>query len=145
MFEIKPIQAEHTYALRQKVLMPDYSIEECGYQKDFDEDTLHIGAFKEEELIGTASFFKETHEKIKGKHAYRLRGLAIDPEHRNQLRGQTLLLLAENKLSQLEAETLWCTTLVNNVEYYQHLGFKETDFRFHVPSKGLNVLMVKSL
>ncbi|MCM3598640.1 GNAT family N-acetyltransferase [Metabacillus idriensis] len=145
MFEIKQIEAEHTYALRQKVLMPDHSIDECGYTRDKKEETLHIGAFKEETLIGTASFFKETHEKMKQKNVYRLRGLAIDPEHRNQLRGQTLLLFAENKLTQLDAAMLWCTTSVKNVEYYQHLGFKETDHRFHLPSKGLNVLMVKPL
>lgn len=145
MFEIKQIEADHTYALRQKVLMPDHAIEECGYSRDKKKETIHIGAFKEDNLIGTASFFKEKHENVKEKNAYRLRGLAIDPDHRNQLRGQTLLLFAENKLTQLDAKLLWCTTSVNNVEYYEHLGFKATDHRFHLPSKGLNVLMTKSL
>ncbi|MBD1380307.1 GNAT family N-acetyltransferase [Metabacillus arenae] len=145
MFEIKKIKAKDTYPLRMKVLSSNSTLEDCQYKGDLEESSLHVGAFAEDRVIGVASFFKQAHEKVHGKNMYRLRGIAIDPEHRNQLRGQTLVLFGENLLRQADTELVWCTTGINNIEYYQHLGFKESEHIYNNGDKGLYVLMYKHL
>ena len=144
MFEIKQISADETYALRLKVL-PHEHIEDCYYKGDFDGRTIHVGAFKENEIFGVASFFPEQHKQLKGNRMYRLRGLAIDPSHQNQLRGQALILFGENLLRQYNTELIWAVTKVSNIQYYEHLGFEQTDYMFNDPMKGLRVLMSKSI
>ncbi|AZB42212.1 GNAT family N-acetyltransferase [Bacillus sp. FJAT-42376] len=145
MFEIKPIQSSEAIPLRQQVISPDLPVEESKYTGDENKETIHIGAFAKEQLVGTASFYKEQHPELSGKSMYRLRGLAIDPEHRNELRGQTLILFGENLLAQHEIDVLWCTTKISNLPYYQHLGFRETGHTFNDGEKGLQVLMVKHI
>ncbi|MBS2968232.1 GNAT family N-acetyltransferase [Metabacillus sp. KIGAM252] len=145
MFEIKPIQSMEAIPLRQMVISPDSPLEESKYTGDENEDTIHIGAFAKDQLVGAASFYKEQHAKLSGKSMYRLRGLAIDPGHRNELRGQTLILFGENLLAQNGIDVLWCTTKLSNLPYYQHLGFQETEHTFNEGEKGLQVLMVKHI
>ncbi|MFY4776533.1 GNAT family N-acetyltransferase [Metabacillus sp. RGM 3146] len=145
MFEIKRIDLREAISLRQKVILPGANFEECKYAGDDSKDTMHIGAFSKEQLVGTASFYKEHNSKLKGKNMYRLQGLAIDPEHRNELRGQTLILFGENLLAQNEIDVLWCKTRASNLPYYQHLGFHETGDTYNHKEKGLQVLMVKHL
>jgi len=144
MFEIKQIKPFDTYDLRLKVLSHD-TFEDCMYKGDFEDNTLHIGAFKENEIIGVASFFCETHKELPPTKMYRLKGLAIDPKHRKQLRGQTLILFGENLLRQKETEIIWCTTKISNIQYYNHLGFFESDYVFNHPTKGLHILMYKNI
>ncbi|WLR43019.1 GNAT family N-acetyltransferase [Bacillus carboniphilus] len=144
MFEIKTINANDTYELRKDVL--NYpTIDECQYKGDLLEQTVHIGATKDEQIIGVASFYHETNKELKNRNMYRLKGLAIDPKHRNQLRGQTLLLFAENILRQKGVELIWCTTKLKNIDYYHHLGFKKVERLIQSPSKGLQVLMYKMI
>lgn len=144
MFEIKRIEAFETYPLRLKVLSHN-SIDDCKYKGDFKQNTLHIGAFKENEIIGVASFFCEKHKELPPQKMYRLKGLAIDPNHQNQLRGQTLILFGENLLRQQDTEIIWCTTKISNIPYYHHLGFYESDYVFNHPNKGLHILMYKNI
>lgn len=144
MFEIKAIRADETYPLRLQVLSHT-KLEDCYYKGDFDERALHVGALKENEIIGVASFFPEGHKYLAYKKMYRLRGLAIDPKHRNQLRGQTLILFGENMLRQNGTELIWSITKANNIPYYEHLGFEKTDYMYNDPTKGLHILMVKAI
>lgn len=144
MFEIKQIGAEETYSLRMNVLSHE-TLADCYYKGDFDERSLHIGALKENEIIGVASFFPESHKQLPHKKMYRLKGLAIDPNHQNELRGQTLILFGENILRQNETELIWSTTKVSNINYYRHLGFQESDHVFNFPPKGLHILMYKQI
>nr|WP_269448577.1 GNAT family N-acetyltransferase [Metabacillus kandeliae] len=125
--------------------MPSASLEDCRYLGDDHKETMHIGAFAKEQLVGTASFYKEHNAKLKGGNMYRLQGLAIDPEHRNELRGQTLILFGENLLAQKEIHILWCKTRASNLPYYEHLGFKDSGERYNHAEKGLQVLMVKHI
>ncbi|MED1203870.1 GNAT family N-acetyltransferase [Heyndrickxia acidicola] len=143
MFELKKIYLSEAILLRQKVILPNSALEECKYAGDESKETIHVGAYAKGVLVGVASFYKEYNSKLKGKKMYRLKGLAIDPDHRNELRGQTLILFGENLLAQNEMDTLWCKTRASNLPYYQHLGFHETGETFNHKVKGLQVLMVK--
>ncbi|MGD6818024.1 GNAT family N-acetyltransferase [Metabacillus sp. 84] len=145
MFEIKQIHSADAAALRQRVILPVTPLEECKYDGDENHETIHIGAYAQDQLVGAASFYQEQHTKIKGDGMYRLRGLAIDPDHRNELRGQTLILFGENLLAQLGISGLWCTTKASNKPYYEHLGFKEAGYTYNDRNKGLQVLMMKHL
>ncbi|MTH54596.1 GNAT family N-acetyltransferase [Bacillus mangrovi] len=145
MFEIKQIQSAEAILLRHRVISPDSPVDEARYSGDDLTGTIHIGAYAKDRLVGTASFFKEPHKKLSGENMYRLRGLAIDPAHRNELRGQTLILFGENLLAQNGIDLLWCTTKISNLPYYQHLGFQETSYTFNDGEKGIQVLLQKHM
>jgi len=73
MVVFKQINTEETYKLRLEVLK---TCEEYAYkyQGDFDKNTIHIGAFENNNLIG--SLMKTSNNSFKGKQM-QLRGMAI--------------------------------------------------------------------
>ena len=91
MVTIKLIHSEDTYSIRHKVLRPNQTINDCKYDSDEDEDTFHLGAFKDDQLISIGSFYLESHPELPGKDQYRLRGMATLKEFRNLQAGSKLI------------------------------------------------------
>ena len=61
MVTIKLIHSKDTYSIRHKVLRPNQTINDCKYDSDEDENAFHLGAFKDDQLIGIGSFYLESH------------------------------------------------------------------------------------
>jgi hypothetical protein len=55
MLEVRKIEPEMTYNLRYTVLRPHQTIEDSKYDADFDDYSLHVGAFYQGRLISVAS------------------------------------------------------------------------------------------
>ena len=90
---VEKISAADTLSIRQQVLRPNWTIEQCHFEGDQDETTFHIGAFKDGVLIGIATMMRDSSAELAAiaTDQYRLRGMAVLPEYRDQGIGRSVL------------------------------------------------------
>ena len=81
---VRPITAEETRPLRHAVLRPGQSFEQTVYSRDDHPETLHLGGFDGDRLVAIASLYREARPHRPTRAAWRLRGMATDPEVRGR-------------------------------------------------------------
>lgn len=145
MFELKEIQAKETLMIRQMVLRPGMSLNECIYDIDYQEGTFHLGVFLDEKLVSIASFSKEINYELPRVNQYRLRGMATIKEYRNLGAGRLVVEHAETMLKHLGVDLLWCNGRTGVQEYYERIGFQPYGEVFSYPPSGPHIVMYKLL
>lgn len=145
MLNIKRIKPEETLTIRQKILRPHLTIDECQYDIDYLEDSFHVGAFLENKLICIASFSKEINKDLPKEKQYRLRGMATLEEFRKLGAGRQVLDFAEEILKEREIDILWCNGRTGVQEYYEKIGFQSFGEVFSYPPSGPHLVMYKNL
>lgn len=145
MFEVKIINPELTFEIRHKVLRPHQSIDDCIYDTDYIEDSFHIGAFYNGELISVASFCIETNHKLEVENQYRLRAMATLEKYRRLGAGRQIVNYAEEIIKTYDTKLLWCKARTNVQEYYEKLGFRTYGEVFDYPPIGPHIIMYKTL
>jgi GNAT superfamily N-acetyltransferase len=143
---IRLISAADTRPLRQQVLRPHQRVEELELPGDHHPETLHIGIFDDEALVGVASFY---HESMPAEpfrpDDWRLRGMAVAPELQGQGRGARLLLRGIEELALRGATRLWCNARLVATEFYRRLDFEVHGEEFDIPGIGPHYLMSRSI
>lgn len=145
MYKIHTVPLEVIIPLRHKVLRAGRPIAECTYQEDAVEGCFHVASFDEDKVIGIASFYPESHALEPSKHAWRLRGMATDPEYRHQGVGAQLLHHGILQCSQKGGEVLWCNARTEAVPFYSKLNFVIKGDEFQLPGIGPHYFMSKTL
>src|SRR6185312_1651255 len=84
MLEVRKIEPELTYNLRQTILRPNQAIEDSMYDTDHDEN-----------LISVASFIADNHPDFAIENQYRLRQMATHEEYRKLGAGRAIVNYAE--------------------------------------------------
>ena len=82
--KVRQISASDTYKIRQQMLRPGRDIAECIFQGDDDDQTIHLGAFIDKNLVSVASFYFNNNPRFNENVQYQLRGMATLPEHQNK-------------------------------------------------------------
>ena len=145
-FQINPIKAKDTIPLRHRILRPNQAWEDCIYQGDIHEHTLHLGAFNQENvLISIASFFKQRHFDLDSNHCFRLRGMATDPDYRNRGLATKLLLEAHHLLGLQGVEKIWCNARESAFSFYEKIGYSQYGDFFEIEGIGTHKVMYISL
>ena len=94
--------------------------------RDAPEGSFHLGAFHDGNLIGMATFIRDT--GIKERHKGRIFGVYVTPAKRGEGIGRALLVALVEKAKQdssLEQILLAVATCQNAAtQLYQHLGFQ---------------------
>ena len=80
--QVRAITAAETRPLRHAVLRPGQSFEQTVYSRDDHPETLHLGAFDGDRLVAIASLYREARPHRPSRAAWRLRGMATDPDVR---------------------------------------------------------------
>lgn len=145
MVEVKQITPEETYEMRQSVLRPNQSIEECKYDNDHSRESFHLGAFKDDKLISIASFLKENNRFFEEMNQYHLNGMATLEEYQGLGAGSALLHEGESILKRRHARLLWCKAKYPVSNYYTRFGLREHGEIFVIDSIGPHKLMYKIL
>ena len=90
------------------------------------EDNFVFGAFQENQLIGTAGFFR--YKIVKARHKGRIWGVYVRETCRNQGIGRALLLALLGKIRTCQGVEQVTLTVVSGqeaaIELYRSLGFK---------------------
>ncbi|WP_141432190.1 GNAT family N-acetyltransferase [Bacillus sp. 03113] len=116
--EIKRINKEQTWELRQKVMWPNKDIE---YIKLTDDDeSIHFGFFHNEKLLSVITLFIEN-------DCAQFRKFATLQEEQGKGIGSKMLDHLITEAKQLGVKKLWCNARQNKASFYQKFGLKETD------------------
>lgn len=142
---VRPIEARETRVLRQRLLRPHQQVYELVYPGDDASDSLHLGAFEEDELVGVASVMREPPPDGDDPHAWRIRGMATVPEARGHGHGGALLERCLTHVAAHGGTVVWCTARVMAIEFYRHHGFEVQGEPFDVPVIGTHYVMSHSL
>lgn len=143
MKTIKKISAESTYFIRREILRDGMNVS-VSFEGDTDENTFHLGAFYNEELVGIATFMENTCDVLIGKQ-YQLRGMATLPKVRGLGFGSELLIKAVEVLRQKQVTHLWCNARKIAVPFYEKNGFEVMSDFFEIPEVGTHCKMGKIL
>ena len=144
-FLVKEIKPKDCYFIRHQVLWQHKSFDECGIDIDDQAGAFHLGAYKGDELICVASFFKQSQAKFSKQHQYRLRAMATLSSSQNTGAARALLNTAFKILKDKDQDLLWCDARIIATGFYEKLGFKKLGDTYSIPIIGLHYLMYKTL
>ena len=143
--EVKQIDAKDTIHLRHTVLRPNGKVEDCNFDNDNEDNTFHLGAYLNEQLVSCASFYLQNHPEIPNEYQYRLRGMATNEEHRGKGLSSELLRVAFPMIKRNHVNIIWCNARSSAVGFYEKVGFKKIGSEFEVPEIGPHYLMIKHI
>jgi GNAT superfamily N-acetyltransferase len=146
---LRPIGAAATRSLRRAVLRPNQPPEACVYPGDEEAHTGHLGVFvddgsEELALVGVASIFEENRPGTLGG-GWRIRGMAVAPEHQGKGHGGALLTACLEHALRHGGVEVWCNARKTAAEFYAHHGFEQEGEEFELPAIGPHFLMRRSL
>jgi GNAT superfamily N-acetyltransferase len=140
---VRPARAEELIDLRHKVLRAGLPRSEGMFVEDDSPTTLHAGAFAGERNVGCATMMREAY---KGQPAYRLRGMAVDPDFHRLGIGRRLLELLEARVRETNhTDLLWCNARTPAVPFYLSMGWTIVSAEFDIPTAGPHFVMIKKM
>lgn len=144
--KIQFITAEDTMDLRSRILRPGQPLEACRYAEDNLVTTFHIGVLIDGRIVGNGTFMQQQHPDLEAfQLAYRLRGMATDPEVRHQGLGRLILETAENELKKRQCDLLWFNARVSSEGFYHKLGYDVIGNIFDIAGIGPHKVMYRWL
>lgn len=141
--KVRQISASDTYKIRQQMLRPGRDIAECIFQGDDDDQTIHLGAFIDKNLVSVASFYFNNNPRFNENVQYQLRGMATLPEHQNKGFSKELLKFGFPMIKRNFCELVWCNARTSAEGFYQQTGFEAIGDIFEIPDVGPHRLMIK--
>jgi predicted GNAT family N-acyltransferase len=141
--QVRPATADEVIELRQAVLRPGLPREASVYDVDALPTTRHLVAIDgDARVVGCATIFPEPFD---GRaDAWRLRGMAIEPELRGAGVGRKILAaLDEMMRARTPVPLLWCNARVTAIGFYQRCGWTIVSEEFDVPGIGPHVNMTR--
>ena len=143
--EVRPIRAAETRPLRQQLLRPNQRADQLIYPGDDLVESAHFGAFSEGRLIGIASVYPQAVPGSDEPRGWRLRGMAVTPNHRGENVGKTLFAASVSHAESQGGAIYWCNARVSARGFYLGQGMAEMGEEFELPEIGLHVVMTMLL
>jgi len=122
LIEVRRIGAALARTVRWPVLRAGRPERDSLFPEDDLPDTVHLGAFDEERLVGVATFFPEGLSPFPS--AWRLRGMAALPTARGRGVGRALVERGFAEAEAAGADLLWCNGRLDAAGFYLKLGFE---------------------
>lgn len=142
-FVVRPVTAAETRPLRQRILRPQQRVEDLVYPHDDGVDTLHVAAFAEGALVGTATVHPDAMPDGSAPDAWRIRGMATVPEVRRMGCGAALVKACLDHAAARGGRVVWCNARTSASGFYAALGFVAQGEEFELPEIGPHYVMTK--
>jgi len=138
------------------VLRPGRPEAECEFEGDDDELTFHAGAVLDGRVVSIASLYVEARpddaaggaaagpDHAAGT-AWRLRGMATEPDLQGCGAGRVALDACEAFAREHGATLLWCNARTPAVGFYERMGWQVLGTEFDIPTVGPHLVMEKPL
>lgn len=143
-FDIRRIRAEQTRPLRHAVLRPNQPPEKLVYPADDTPDTLHLGAWQGDDLVGIATIYPEPPPDAEESGWWRLRGMATSPAVRGRGIGRALLLSCLTRIADRGDVGLWCNARTGACGFYLALRFEKIGDEFEIEGIGPHFVMKRA-
>ena len=131
------LQPEEIQQLRNEVLWPHKTFENCILETDRLSTTFHFGIQEDGLTVATVTLQQEKQ--------YRLRAMAVREGYRGQGFGEAIVESGLNHLRELGVEVVWCDARVAALNFYRRLQFEELEEEYDIPIIGLHRFMWKVL
>lgn len=134
------MSAAETAELRRRVLRGGRPVALPG---DEDPAVFHVGVYDGDHLLGTGNVRRQPAPWSPGVPAWRLRGMATEPDRRGEGVGAEVL---EALLEHCQAEgggELWCNARIPARSFYARAGFTEVGEEWDDPELGPHVRMLR--
>lgn len=146
MTDIRRVDAASTRPLRQAVLRPHQRAEDLVYPGDEAADSWHGAAVEaDERTVGVASVYREARPGSAGTDEWRLRGMAVVADRRDQGIGAALLAVALEHALRRGGRLVWCNARIRAVPFYRRHGFEVVGEPFEPPDIGIHYEMILDL
>ena len=134
--EIRRITAEETLHLRHKILRPHQTLKDCQYVGDHLSSTLHLGAYRANELVGIATLLNQNAEENVQFGVWRLRGMAVLENCRNKGVGGALLRALIAHFREQGGSRFWCNARTSAVNFYSKFEMSPEGEEFDISPIG---------
>jgi ribosomal protein S18 acetylase RimI-like enzyme len=139
------IQPEEIQQLRNEVLWPHKSFEQCVLETDHLPSTFHFGVKVDGHTVATVTLQQEKNQRLQEEKQYRLRAMAVREGYRGQGFGDAIVEAGLNHLRGLGVEVVWCDARVAALNFYRRLHFNELEEEYEIPIIGMHRFMWKVL
>jgi GNAT superfamily N-acetyltransferase len=141
-YEVRTLDLDGVIELRVALLDPEREGTAGPSAGDTHPSALHVGAFRDDQLVGVASTYPEGVPGGDTPHAWRLRGVGVEFGHRGA--GVGALLVREHA-SGFDGRIAWCLAPARSVGFLERLGFDRTGDPIADPDRGPHRLMCRDL
>ena len=139
------LQPEEIQQLRNEVLWPHKSFENCILETDRLSTTFHFGVKVDGLTVATVTLQQEKNQRLQEEKQYRLRAMAVREGYRGQGFGDAIVEAGLNHLRGLGVEVVWCDARVAALNFYRRLHFNELEEEYEIPIIGMHRFMWKVL
>lgn len=138
--------ASETCPLRHRVLRPGQPFGQTAYPRDDHPETLHLGAFDGERLVGVVSIYREARPDRPDRSSWRMRGLATEPDVRGRGFGTALVDASVAHVATSGGGELWCNARMPATTFYEAAGFEADGTEpFEIAGIGPHLLMLRAV
>ncbi|MFM0643228.1 GNAT family N-acetyltransferase [Paraburkholderia bryophila] len=135
LFAIRSVPAEQVYPIRSSVLL-DGDTSQCRFRGDDQDSTLHLAICDDDAIVAAATVCQEAFPGSPGDHAWRLRGVAVEPSMQRYGFGRMLIKLCFDHARKEGGRIVWCTARESARGFYEALGFASASPPFTLPTRG---------
>jgi GNAT superfamily N-acetyltransferase len=144
--ETRRISAEETIPIRWRILRPGFPRETAIFPADDAAETIHFGAFLNDELVGVASLYEAPCPDVPAaSRPMQLRGMATLPDVRGAGLGRILLEACVDAALEAGSDWIWCNARRTAVEFYANYGWQIRGPEFDIPTVGPHFRMTLCL
>ncbi|MBP6556820.1 MAG: GNAT family N-acetyltransferase [Flavobacterium sp.] len=144
MIDIRKISAQESFIVRHPVLRNGKPIESCYFEGDELDTTQHFGLFKNNQIEGVISLFKNNNVLFEDKHQAQIRGMAVLENNQGRGFGRLLVQHSEDILKRQNVSLIWFNARENAVGFYQKMGYEIIGKSFDIPGVGIHYVMWKN-
>ncbi|MCB2223755.1 MAG: GNAT family N-acetyltransferase [Actinobacteria bacterium] len=144
-FELRAITPGETYELRRALLRPHQRVHEMTWAGDDAPDTLHIGGFREDRLVGIGTAHRQPMPGLSEPQAWRIRGVAVDHGHRGYGLGEMLLRRLLEHAAASGGRLVWANATAASYGFFEHYGFARRGDPFELPEVGPHYVVYAGL
>ena len=136
---ISEIDVSLTYPLRHGLLRKGKPLSSCYLYGDKNLETIHIGAYISEELIGIASAFLKTCPQYSNKIGVQLRAIAVIPKFQRQgIATKLIKHILKIIKTKINKNYIFLNSRISANQLYLSNGFNPIDKPFNIKSIGMH-------
>ena len=144
-YTIKQISSVETYIVRHPVLREGRPIEDCTFDNDDLETTLHFGLYTNNDLVGVATFLLNNNQLFSETIQYQLRGMGVLKSHQGFGFGDSLLQYGEQQIKLKKGTLIWFNARKIALGFYKKNNYQVIGDPFEITGYGTHYVMYKKL
>ncbi len=143
--QIKIINSYELHNIRSIVLRNGLEPKMCTFEGDTRINSIHIGAFIENKIVGGVSLIKNNCKINNERECFQLRGLCVYEKYQNCGIGTKILNEVENIITEKNTKYIWMNARESAVKFYLNLDYINSNRTKIIGNIGLHYMLYKYL